>query len=88
MTTKYESKDHALMTGAYYAGYTNPEDQKTALENAEIGSRKLESPHEKTIEVYTFNNVNGDKSSVGVSEFRDGYDLWLIDDKTGFCERT
>ncbi|MCH7568300.1 MAG: hypothetical protein IIA87_02660 [Nanoarchaeota archaeon] len=31
-----------------------------------------------TLEVHSFDNPKGEKARIGVSRFRDGYDLWLI----------
>ena|SRR3989338_7017278 len=89
MTTQYDTKEQALEMGACYAGYADPEDRKRVLARAEISDKVLGWPHsfpatetspavEKRLEVYEFENPNGIKVGIGISRFREGYDLWLI----------
>ncbi len=89
MTTQYNTKEQALEMGAYYAGYSTEEDRKRVLAGAEISDKVLGWPHsqpatetspaiEKRLEVYEFENPDGIKVGIGVSRFREGYNLWLI----------
>lgn len=81
MTTEYKTKQQALEMGAYYAGYSTLEECNRILTTATIGSELLGWPHsfpEKKLEVHYINNPEGVRVGLGVSPFREGYDLWLI----------
>jgi hypothetical protein len=99
MTTRYDTKEQALETGLYYAGYKSQKEMDAELKKAKVGQLTLGWPHsmpatdnhpaiEKILDVFYVNNINGIKVGLGVSKFRDGYDLWLVNPETGFCQRT
>lgn len=98
MTTQYETKEQALDMGMYYAGYFNVDEGKKVLAEATIDTIVLDWPHsfpatdghagfEKRLETYEVPNKNGVKIRLGVSAFREGYDLWLIA-PNGIAQRT
>lgn len=90
MTTFYESKEDALRTGVFYAGF-NDQDLKKVIEelnSQQPKTKHLGWPHDKTLETYRLQNVKGQDIEIGVSKFRSGYDLWLIDPNSGFAHRT
>jgi hypothetical protein len=98
MTTQFATKEQALHYGAACAGFKVPEERERVLAGAEISDEVLGFPHsipatedrpgvEKRIEVYTFENPDGVKVGVGVGEFRNGYDLWLIHIDSGTSRR-
>jgi len=87
MTTEYATKEQALQMGAFYAGYTTDEDRHQVIAGATIDSLVLGWPHNKVLESYEIVNRDGVKVHLGVSEFRDGYDLWLIS-PNGAARRT
>jgi len=78
MTTEYNSKEEALEMGAFYAGYSTSEDRKRVLAEADITERVLGWPHEKNLEIHTFPNALGVRVDIGISPFREGYDLWIV----------
>lgn len=38
--------------------------------------------------IYDLETSKGDKAQLGVTTFRDGYNLWLIEPESGMCVRT
>ncbi len=87
MTTEYATKEQALEMGAYYAGYTTDEDRHRVIAEATIDSMVLGWPHDKVLESYEIPNKDGVRVRLGISQFREGYDLWLISPE-GFARRT
>lgn len=86
MTTKFESIDDALHMGAFYAGHATLDAQKKALSRAKPKPGEIDWPHDKSVQLYCIKNAHGEKVTLGVGEFRDGYDLWLISPE-GICRR-
>jgi len=88
MTSKYDSKESALEMGLYYAGYEDPKLRKKVMADLpEPVKRQIGWPQNKTVETYKIRTPTGKNVQIGVGEFRDGFDLWLIVPKTGICQR-
>lgn len=98
MTTRYDTKEEALEMGACYAGYSDANVQRRVLAEATVDTLILGWPHsrpatedcaaiEKRLETYEISNSEGVKVRLGVSRFREGYDLWLITPE-GLAQRT
>jgi hypothetical protein len=88
MTTEYDSREAAIEMGFYHIGFVDETLRKEAMSRLpEAVQRQLEWPHSKTIETYDIKTPKGEDARIGVGKFRDGFDLWLINPKTGFCMR-
>ncbi len=85
MTTKFDTKQNALDMGAYYAGVYSK--GRNVYEGVVPEKMSLGSPQNTEIEVYKIKNAKGKEVCIGVRQFRDGYDLWLIDPESGFAQR-
>jgi len=78
----YETIEHALEIGAMYAGV-----DKKVFDGVKPETETIAWPHYKNIEVYNIKNSKGVDVKIGVGKFREGFDLWLIDPKTGYALR-
>ena len=99
MTTPFDSKRDAIATGLHYAGRSDLyKDDKGNLKSLE---EILKSPEIKTVDstISQFGYVhddnlmvefpNSDKKvcRIATTKFRDGFDLWLVDPKSGMAVR-
>ena len=101
MTTKFDSKYEAIIRGLYYAGMSSlykDEDGKVKKTLEEI----LENPEIKVVDgeiaqfgyvhkdctTIEFKNTKNEVVRIATTEFRDGFDLWLINPESGFGIRT
>jgi len=88
MTTQYDSREQAIELGLYYAGFVGEGERQRVMESLpEPKQMQLGWPQEKTLEVYSFDNPQGEAVQIGVGEFRGGFDLWLINPITGGARR-
>jgi len=85
MTTEFETKKQALDIGATYAGVYS--EDKDVFEGVSPEDMELSWPHEKTIELYKIKNHEDIEVGIGIGEFRNGFDLWLVDLKNGRSQR-
>jgi len=85
--SEYKTREQALEIGAFYAGYSDAADRKRVIAEATIDTLVLGWPQEKKLTSYEILNKDGIKVLLGIGEFRDGYDLWLIS-ANGFAQRT
>lgn len=89
MTTKFDSEEGALRRGLMAIGYSGPEFEEKLEEL--MGSEPVEGelgwPHEKELNAYETETPDGERVNLGIGEHRDGYDLWIIDPKTGAASR-
>ena len=96
MTTKFDSKYEAITRGLYYAGMTDlckDEEGKVKATLEEI----LKNPEIKVVDgeiaqfgyvhedctMIEFKNTKNEVVKIATTKFRDGFDLWLIDPKSG-----
>jgi len=96
MTRTYPSKESAISMGVYYAtgdskGTPTLKEEKAyrsglAMLSPEMAEGFGEKP--EPMYVYEIENSKGDMATFGVSKFRDGWDLWLINPETGMMLRT
>ena len=93
----YPDKETAIRTGVYYAtgdskGTPTFKEESKMRSGLEMLSKEFaEGFGEKpghTLYVYEIDNSKGEMATFGVSKFRDGWDLWLIDPETGMMLRT
>lgn len=99
MTTKYGSKESALMRGMFYAGrhdlYKEGErelslDEVLKKDEVKIVEGEIEQfgfVHEDCTMI-EFKSSKGKLVRVATTKFRDGFDCWLVDPETGFGQRT
>lgn len=97
MTTKFDSKCEAIIVGLHSAGMkVLYEDEKgivkktleDILKNPEIkivdeSVAQFDYVHEDCTMI-EFKNTKNEVVRVATTKFRDGFDLWLIDPKSGF----
>lgn len=96
MTTKFDSKYEAIIEGLYYSGMTDlckDGDGKLKVSLEEI----IKNPEIKIVDetiaqfgyvhedctMIEFKNTKNQVIRVASTKFRDGFDLWLIDPKSG-----
>ena len=88
MTSQYDSRESAIEMGLYYAGFGDANLRKRTMDELpEAVQTQLGFPQNKTIDTYKVRTPVGKDIQIGVGEFRDGFDLWLIDPESGFCQR-
>ena len=89
MSTTYDSRELAIETGLFYMGYGNTGLRKRVMrELPEPIEMQLGWPQDRTIDTYKVRNPAGKDVLIGVSKFRSGFDLWLIDPESGQGLRT
>jgi hypothetical protein len=96
MSTKFDCKYEAIIEGLYYAGKTDlckdgdgklKKSLEEILNNPEIkivGENivQLGYVHEDCTMI-EFKNTKNEVVRIATTKFRDGFDLWLIDPKSG-----
>jgi len=86
MTSEFGSKEQALETGLFYAGFKDREARDSKLKELLATKPRpvtLGWPQFKQLEVYEIRDVNNEAVDLGISQFRNGYDLWLINPENG-----
>lgn len=100
MTTQFDSKESAIMTGLHYAGRDDLYKDTNGLlkplledilKNSEIkilndNISQFGYVHEDCTMI-EFSNSKGKISRIATTKFRDGFDLWLIDPESGYSMR-
>lgn len=99
MSTQFESKHAAIMTGLYYAGrrdlYSGDNGETKSLDdilkNPEIkvvddNISQFGYVHEDTLMI-EFYNVNSVTCRIATTKFRDGFDLWFVEPESGTTMR-
>ncbi|MCK4518352.1 hypothetical protein KAT92_06250 [Candidatus Babeliales bacterium] len=95
MSTEYPTKESALFAGMFYAGRSDLCKGKTleeCLENPEIKATddtisQFGYVHEDATTLL-FLNDNNEQVKISTTKFRNGFDLWLINPKSGSGIRT
>jgi len=96
MSTWFPDKETALLTGMYYVGRKDLfENEKRSIQeiidsgNAKIVDGEISQfghVHQGCMMI-EFNNMDGVPVRVASTAFRNGFDCWLIDPKSGACVR-
>lgn len=96
MTTKFDSKYEAITIGLHYAGMSDlckdeggkvKETLEDVLKNPEIkvvdGEIAQFGYVHEDCTMIEFKNAKDEVVKIATAKFRDGFDLWLIDPKSG-----
>ncbi len=90
MTSKFNSKEIALEEGLRYAGFGDAElrqEKLKRLTESKPEPTQIGWPHNKEVDLYKTKTPQGVEIGLGIGRFREGYDLWLIDIKSGAAQR-
>lgn len=99
MTTVFPSKEAAIKQGVFYATGSYEAEPREVEEQqmqsamstvlGDVGAEIADGFGDKAKKTLTIYEVDGTKgvATFGVGQFRDGWDLWLIDAKTGMSIR-
>jgi hypothetical protein len=96
MTTKFDSKYEAITKGLYYAGMASLYEEEKGNKKKTL-EEFLKSPEIKVVDgeiaqfgyvhedctMIEFKNSKNEVVRIATTKFRDGFDLWLIDPKSG-----
>lgn len=90
MANQYCTKEQALERGLFYSGFTDSDqrgDKLDELLNSEPEEVDIGWPQSKTVEAHRFVNPGGHEVIMGVGQFRDGFDLWLLNPASSLYRR-